>query len=63
MFCDIVVNFCCVLKWIFVFGGKNGFFVILSSVEYYEFERDRWVEVLSMNFRRFEFGVVVLDGK
>jgi len=34
----------------------------LSSVEYYEPERDRWVEVSSMNLRRFEFGAAVLDG-
>lgn len=50
-------------KRIFALGGKNGLFATLSSVEYYEPERDKWVEVSSMNLRRFEFGASVLDGK
>lgn len=50
-------------KRIFALGGKNGLFATLSSVEYYEPERDKWIEVSSMNLRRFEFGAAVLDGK
>lgn len=50
-------------KRIFALGGKNGLFATLSSVEYYEPEREKWIEVASMNFRRFEFGAAVLDGK
>lgn len=50
-------------KSIFALGGKNGLFATLSSVEYYEPERDKWIEVSSMNLRRFEFGAAVLDGK
>lgn len=47
---------------IFALGGKNGLFATLSTVEYFEPERDKWTEVCSMNFRRFEFGAAVLDG-
>lgn len=61
--CDTAVNPRRAPKRIFALGGKNGLFATLSSVEYYEPERDRWVEVSSMNLRRFEFGAAVLDGK
>ena len=49
-------------KRIFALGGKNGLFATLSSVEFYEPERDKWIEVTSMNFRRFEFGAAEFDG-
>lgn len=61
--CNTAVNPRRAPKRIFALGGKNGLFATLSSVEYYEPERDRWVEVSSMNLRRFEFGAAVLDGK
>ena len=50
-------------KRIYAVGGKNGLFATLNSVELYEPNRDRWIEVASMNLRRFEFGAAVLDGK
>lgn len=61
--CEKTVNPRRAPKRIFALGGKNGLFATLNSVEYYEPEREKWIEVASMNFRRFEFGAAVLDGK
>ena len=50
-------------KHIYALGGKNGLFATLNSAEFYDPNCDRWLEVASMNLRRFEFGAAVLGGK